>query len=193
MSANKWALLTTALALAGLGFAAMSTNPPFNVPHWVPSAFFVAAGIAFLWLIILLIRGNISKRLKTEATTTPELIIGAKVVDNPLLSNSEKMGSSLPNYAGTLKTIDIALQIRRPIVVNALVLEIWGQQIETLEYAYLTKFPEHTTIRHSDSFKKGFYIPEQYTIDNSEAKIYVLANGIEYRSDSFPLKFGEVK
>ena len=54
MSANKWGLVATILALVGLGFAAMSTNPPFTVPDWVPYAFFVAAGLVTLWLIILL-------------------------------------------------------------------------------------------------------------------------------------------
>jgi hypothetical protein len=55
MSANKWGLVATILTLLGLGFAAMSINQPFTMPSWVPAAFFVAAGLVFVCLIISLL------------------------------------------------------------------------------------------------------------------------------------------
>jgi hypothetical protein len=55
MTANKWGLVVTVLTLLGLGFAAMSINQPFTVASWIPSAFFVAAGLVFLWLVISLL------------------------------------------------------------------------------------------------------------------------------------------
>jgi hypothetical protein len=51
MNGKQWTvfgiLLGAALALAALGFAAMSTNPPFVVATWVPTLFFIASGIVF--------------------------------------------------------------------------------------------------------------------------------------------------
>ena len=60
MTTKRWALVaiaaTTVLALLGLGFAAMSTNPPFIVPNWVSLVFFVLAGLVALgtvmWLLL---------------------------------------------------------------------------------------------------------------------------------------------
>ncbi|MBI3040604.1 MAG: hypothetical protein HYY80_02985, partial [Chloroflexi bacterium] len=53
MSGKQWTifgiLMAVALGLAGLGFAAMSTNPPFAVASWVPIVFFVAAGMIFAY------------------------------------------------------------------------------------------------------------------------------------------------
>jgi hypothetical protein len=53
MTANQWALLMVILALLGLGFAAMSTNPSFTIPNWIPTFFFIAAGLMSLWFIVL--------------------------------------------------------------------------------------------------------------------------------------------
>ena len=39
MTTNRWGLVATILALLALGFAAMSTSPPFTVPTWVPVMF----------------------------------------------------------------------------------------------------------------------------------------------------------
>ena len=66
MTANKWGLVATILTLAGLGFAAMSTNPLFAVPSWVPIVFFILAGLTLLWLIILLIKDRVKKGGKME-------------------------------------------------------------------------------------------------------------------------------
>jgi len=59
MSGKQWTifgiLIAISFGLAGLGFAAMSTNPPFTVSTWVPKAFFIAAGIIFVVAIIFLI------------------------------------------------------------------------------------------------------------------------------------------
>lgn len=48
-------LLGVTLTLIALGFAAMSTNPPFTVPNWVPTVFFALAGLVFLTLIIYML------------------------------------------------------------------------------------------------------------------------------------------
>ena len=48
-------LVGTALALAGLGFGAMSINQPFTTPRWVPIIFFVLAGIILIYSIVYLI------------------------------------------------------------------------------------------------------------------------------------------
>jgi len=59
MTKQKWIVLSVAtpviLALVGLGFAAMSTNPPFTVPFWLPTLFFALAGMVTLILVIFLI------------------------------------------------------------------------------------------------------------------------------------------
>lgn len=56
MTKTKWviALITIILAFAGLGFAAMSTSPPFTVPTWIPVMCFILAGIGVLVLICFL-------------------------------------------------------------------------------------------------------------------------------------------
>lgn len=51
-------LITVPLTLVGLGFAAMSTNPPFVVQDWVPMVFFVAAGLSAMVLGIHLFQAK---------------------------------------------------------------------------------------------------------------------------------------
>ena len=59
MTTKKWKItvagITVILGLLALGFAAMSTNPPFIVPNWVPTLFFILAGICFVALVTYLI------------------------------------------------------------------------------------------------------------------------------------------
>lgn len=56
----KWALvgwlILAIFSLLALGFAAMSTNPLFVVPAWVPCLFFTLAGLVFLGLIAYLLQ-----------------------------------------------------------------------------------------------------------------------------------------
>lgn len=49
------------LALVGLGFAAMSTNPPFTVPAWLPTLFFALAALVALALLVYLAWGLIAR------------------------------------------------------------------------------------------------------------------------------------
>ena len=49
-----YSVVIAILALLGLGFAAMSTNPSFTVPTWVPYLFFSLAGLVLFWLIAYL-------------------------------------------------------------------------------------------------------------------------------------------
>lgn len=55
-------IITLALTLAVLGFAAMSTSPPFTVPSWLPIAFFTAAFGVMVWLLVSLARGRRRRR-----------------------------------------------------------------------------------------------------------------------------------
>ncbi|MGD1118162.1 MAG: hypothetical protein ABR886_01580 [Dehalococcoidales bacterium] len=71
---KKWILvptiLTLALALIALGFAAMSTSPNFAIPSWLPMVFFTLAGVIIIWLFIYLIRGrneDVKLRLRRKA------------------------------------------------------------------------------------------------------------------------------
>lgn len=65
MNSKQWTvfgiLLAATLALVGLGFAAMSTNPPFIVPEWVPVLFFVAGGIVLFISIGYMVYAFINK------------------------------------------------------------------------------------------------------------------------------------
>jgi hypothetical protein len=61
-------IITLVLTLVVLGFAAMSTSPPFAVPSWLPIAFFIAAFGVMVWLLVSLVhsrrrRKNIVSRL----------------------------------------------------------------------------------------------------------------------------------
>jgi hypothetical protein len=72
----KWGWVVAILTLLGLGFAAMSTNPPFSIPIWIPIAFFVAAGLATCWLISLLFMDWRHRKRKHE-----ELLEAARNAD----------------------------------------------------------------------------------------------------------------
>jgi len=65
MTKQKWVVLLTAgstiLVIVGLGFAAMSTNPPFTVPLWLPTAFFSLAGLMTIALVAYLMWGLITR------------------------------------------------------------------------------------------------------------------------------------
>jgi hypothetical protein len=60
-----WGMVSAAGILAGLGFAAMSINPPFTIPEWLPTVFFTSAGCAFLLSIGYLIYNIINQSKKT--------------------------------------------------------------------------------------------------------------------------------
>lgn len=192
MSGNKWALLTTALALAGLGFAAMSTNPPFYIPSWVPIVFFVLAGISFIWLIILFLKGKINKKQIEIRELQPKITISAKVIDNPVLSLAQSISLS-PRLGEKLKTIEVGLQISKPIVLNKLSLEIWGQKFDTAEFGGILSLRENTIVERSDCFRLAFFIPDNYAISCPDATIYTMADNLEYRSTPFALDFGVIK
>ncbi|MDD5311466.1 MAG: hypothetical protein PHO26_00325 [Dehalococcoidia bacterium] len=76
---NTVTLVIVILTLVGLGFAAMSTNPLFVVPIWVPVLFFILAGLTILALVIYVLfpkikqggskRINQPNELSEEATT----------------------------------------------------------------------------------------------------------------------------
>lgn len=51
-------LLTLSLTLIALGFAAMSTNPAFVIPNWLPLVFFIMAGGIIIWLFVYLVSGR---------------------------------------------------------------------------------------------------------------------------------------
>lgn len=73
ITAKRWAVLglgvTLAIGFAGLGFAAMSTNPPFAIPEWLPIVLFILAGISlFATAIYLFIirKRKTSRRKKSK-------------------------------------------------------------------------------------------------------------------------------
>ncbi|MFC2047361.1 hypothetical protein ACFLTK_03710 [Chloroflexota bacterium] len=78
MTTKRWAAVglgvTLTLGFAALGFAAMSTNPPFLVPDWVPIALFIASGISALVTVVYLLAVR-NKEIKLKNT---ELLAGIK-------------------------------------------------------------------------------------------------------------------
>ncbi len=68
------------LALITLGFAAMSTNPPFTVPTWVPTLFFILTGVVTIALVCYLIWGLIRLIRFQSPITTTNVQIKAKAV-----------------------------------------------------------------------------------------------------------------
>jgi len=73
MSGRKWTIFSilTAipLGLAGLGFGAMSINPPFMIQGWVPTIFFISAGILLVTALCYLIISMTNKfRKEKEAS-----------------------------------------------------------------------------------------------------------------------------
>jgi hypothetical protein len=78
MSGRKIAVLaiwiTSVPALVGLGFAAMSTNASFIIPHWVPYFFFYLSGadlIAFIiWLLFPILKRLNLKQIKRRKMIT---------------------------------------------------------------------------------------------------------------------------
>jgi len=59
---KRWMIITLVLTLVVLGFAAMSTSPPFAVPSWLPIVFFVAAFGVMVWLFVSLVRSKTRRR-----------------------------------------------------------------------------------------------------------------------------------
>ena len=55
-------IITLVLTLVVLGFAAMSTSPPFAIPSWLPIVFFVAAFGIVIWLLVNLVRSRRRRR-----------------------------------------------------------------------------------------------------------------------------------
>lgn len=59
MTKQKWIVtgigIPIFLATVGLGFAAMSTNPPFIIPFWLPLLFFILAVFEFIALGVYLL------------------------------------------------------------------------------------------------------------------------------------------
>ena len=152
-------------------------------------------GILFLSGSIIAIIGIIESRNVKHGLIKngPGLIIEARVIDNPNLSISERMSISLPIVTDTLKTIQIGLKINKPILINKLYLEIWGQRIESLEFPYLHQFVDNELIEHSDIFQTEFSIPKIYALNDPSATILIIANNNTYPSNSFPIKFGDSK
>lgn len=72
MTGKQWTifgiLVAASLGLAALGFAAMSTNPPFTVLGWVPMVFFIAAGIVFIFSLGYMFHGtfDITRKQKDD-------------------------------------------------------------------------------------------------------------------------------
>ena len=86
MSGRQWTifgiLIAVALGLAGLGFAAMSTNPPFTVPAWLPTTFFVVAGSLFIFsLAHLIFNVANNKKEKRENTQSSDDVILLQLLD----------------------------------------------------------------------------------------------------------------
>lgn len=89
MTKQKWIVLaavaTIIFALVGLGFAAMSTNPPFIVPTWVPILFFILAGLAtfalvayLMWELIIRIPLRFQTPIKNITNLVPVTMTTAK-------------------------------------------------------------------------------------------------------------------
>ena len=70
MTKQKWTVtgiaVTIIIALIGLGFAAMSVNPPFTVPTWVPILFFIIAGLVIITIMSYLM-WSLIKRIKLQS------------------------------------------------------------------------------------------------------------------------------
>ena len=77
MNSKQWTIfgimLGAALALTGLGFAAMSTNPPFTVADWLPLVFFVASGLVFIIAITYAINSLRKNKFKLSRQKISEL------------------------------------------------------------------------------------------------------------------------
>lgn len=148
----------------------------------------VVVSVFVLIFVLLLVCLRIILRLwqhKNVNRNEVDLIIGAKVIDNPVLSIAQKMSNPRPYQGEQLKTVEVALQIQKPMTIDQLALDIWGQKLESDD------FKEHTIVKQSGCSKMAFYIPDEYAKDNPVASIYILANSHEYHSEPFSIKFGE--
>lgn len=176
-------------------------NPP--LPIWCP--ILIGLGIILFGIFSFLAFRRVSidrdsykrrlenTKLKENTELEADLIIIAKVAENPNLGITERMSIALPIATDTLRTIEIGLKIKQPLVINKLYLEIWGQKIESIEFPHLRKFNDNELIEQSGIFQAGFSIPKMYAIDDPTAKIYIFANNNEYRSNPFPITFGDSK
>jgi hypothetical protein len=189
MTANKWGLVATILALVGLGFAAMSTNPPFTINPWVPTAFFIAAGLTVLWLIILLVRKH--SIVKIEVEKPPVLKIGARVNKIITLNYSTAMSGSEGNFiylseGDKIIHVDVILSPSKPMTLAILSLDVWGKRFDVLN------MPTNI-LKTSDNYNLGFNIPQSLASTTKEARIYALANNSEWFSEPFLIDFGVSK
>lgn len=75
-------IITLVLTLVVLGFAAMSTSPPFAVPNWLPVVFFVAALGVMVWYFVSLVRSRTRRRNIVERLS--ELYLEAEDIRSQL-------------------------------------------------------------------------------------------------------------
>jgi hypothetical protein len=107
MTTKKWeissAVIIIVLTLIGLGFAAMSTNPPFQVQEWVPYAFFFAVGILAIGLMFWLIWGFLARKAKAQHS-------GRKIM--PLPNRDELLRTIAEAWTAMIKTLEIVAELK---------------------------------------------------------------------------------
>lgn len=182
MTANKWGLVATILALVGLGFAAMSINPPFAIPSWVPSIFFVAAGITLLWLIILLRKNKKNKQIEAIKPER-ELKIGAKVQGVRSYGYYDKAEGTGGKERDKEITVEAILSPSKPTTMSKISLELWGQKFDSETGMHIVE----TTMILLLVFS---HIPNELAINTQNARICALStDGSEIYSEPFPIIF----
>jgi len=85
VATKRWMILTLALTLVTLGFAAMSTSSTFAIPNWLPLVFFIMAVGAVIWLFVSLVRSRTEEaRLRARrrgiAAKLSELFLDGEIV-----------------------------------------------------------------------------------------------------------------
>ncbi len=192
MTANKWGLVATFLALLGLGFAAMSINPPFSIPSYLPAIFFIAAGVVFIWLIVLLIRGKKSKQ-KEEIL----LELGAKIKSIETYDYYANIFGK--NKSGDKKlTLNLVIAISRPVTLNKIALKVWNDlfdiEIQKNEAPFDLIELAPLTITRNVTYTAYCNVPSKFAIKTKECQIYALASdNSEYYSLPIEIDFENTK
>lgn len=213
MTGKQWTvlgiLLGAVLALAALGFAAMSTNPPFVVATWVPTLFFIASGIVFACSIGYLIyckkkkKEEQSDNYKKDGDLTllallddvyQRLKLITRLTIRKMRSKKWKdVTSAYPNFM-SLTDIDIDVAIQEIMLKNVFfftagkpmtIEEDSKQLVEKIQQSPLfTRNPEHTAKDASVILQEKVpYLKKKLDHDRIYKK---LRKRIERERDKFP-------
>ncbi len=155
---------------------------------------------ALIISVILIIAGVVllivGWRSKGRTPPVKPLKIGAKVRGIEASGYYDEAFGGYP--AGDKQVIiDIILTPPKPMILDIVALEFWGEKFDakiqgdTAPFDLKLQAPVTLSKAKPYTFTLTCNVPKQFVIDTEDARIYALADGLEWYSKQFPINFGE--